>query len=242
VDRAPRKEPLTPSPGTRRSVLAAGVLFLAAGVALGAPVPAGNARPGAGTVLRPGQVRFVDIGVPPPGADEWEAFLSVDGGRTFPVRITPHLPVAESSFAWTVPALPTPAARIRLRFGVAGVERERVSPDRFAIGLAPGAAPVLGTGASPGNAPAPGEEDTLVWVERRGGRTFLAAAGAARGMAPESRWNAGIRAWLAIPRQRCAEAPSAAAARRSKFSCPRHSPSRASPPRRSLASLSRLNI
>ena len=240
MDRAPRQEPLTPSRGTRRCALAAGLLFLAAG-ALGAPVPAGNAVPGAGTLLRPGQVRSVDIGVPPPGAEEWEAFLSVDGGRTFPVRITPHLPIAESSFAWTVPALPTPAARIRFRFGVGGVEHERASPDRFAIGLAPGATPVWGTEASPGNAPAPGEEDTLVWVERRAGRTVVMAGGSARGMAPESRWNASVRAWRAIPRQRGAQAPFPAAARR-PVSEPRPSPSPVSPPTRSLASLSRLNI
>jgi hypothetical protein len=183
----------------------------------------------------------VDVGIPPAGAEEWEAFLSVDGGRTFPIRITPHLPIAESSFAWTVPDLPTPAARIRLRFGVGGVERERVSPDRFAIGLAPGTAPVLGAGASPGNSPAPGEEDTLVWVERRGGRVVLVAAGSAGGMAPESRWNASVRGWRGIPRRRSGEAPSAAVARHWELSARAFSRSVA-PLSRSLASVSRLNI
>jgi len=241
VDRAPRQEPLTPPPGTRRSALAAGLLLLAA-AAFGAPAPAGDARNGPGTVLRPGQIRSVAVGVPPAGAEEWEAFLSIDGGRTFPVRITPHLPIAERSFSWTVPALPTPAARIRFRFGVAGVERESVSPDRFAIGVAPGGAPVAGTGASPGNAPVPGEEDTLVWVERRGGLTVVMAGGSPSGLAPESRWHAAFRAWRALPRQRPEKAPFAVADRGAEPSRPATFSLRIAPPKRSLASISRLNV
>src|SRR3954471_17871563 len=39
---------------------------------------------------------------------EWEAFLSVDGGKTYPVRITPHLDQDLRRFTWQVPSIPTP--------------------------------------------------------------------------------------------------------------------------------------
>jgi len=225
----------------RRPVLAAALLLLAAGAAVGAP--ASGASPSeARTFLQAGQARSLDVGLAPAGAEEWEAFLSVDGGKTFPVRITPHLPIAERSFAWIVPALPTPEARIRFRFGIGGVERERVSPDRFAIGLAPGAAPHLWAETSPGNAPAPGEEDTLVWVERRGGRIFLAASEPGRGMAPESRWSASSRAWRAIPRQKSARGRPAAVVRRDEPSRARLLPPAVPAPARPLSSFSRLNV
>jgi hypothetical protein len=41
-------------------------------------------------------------------AVEWEAFLSLDGGRTYPVRITPHLDLSiRRRFHFQVPAFPT---------------------------------------------------------------------------------------------------------------------------------------
>jgi hypothetical protein len=51
------------------------------------------------------------------GLEEWEAFLSLDDGRTYPLRITPHLDLAVRRFAWRVtPGLRGPA-RLLLRFG-----------------------------------------------------------------------------------------------------------------------------
>src|SRR5687768_2385723 len=48
---------------------------------------------------------------------EWEAFLSLDGGRTWPLRITPHLNISIRRFIFRVPDLPTREARLMLRFG-----------------------------------------------------------------------------------------------------------------------------
>src|SRR3954454_20904729 len=52
-----------------------------------------------------------------PDAEEWEAFLSLDGGATYPVRITPHLDQDLRRVRFRVPDLPAADARILLRFG-----------------------------------------------------------------------------------------------------------------------------
>jgi len=194
------------------------------------------------SVLRPGEAVTLRIGSVPDGTEEWEAFLSVDGGLTFPVRITPHLPVAERDFSWIVPPLPTADARIRLRFGIRGEERELAATQRFAIGVLPGAASLEASGTTLGASPAPGEEGTLAWVERRAGRTFLVVPARTRGMAPDSRWAAAARPWRAIPRQRTTLARatgSASAARPEAF---RRISVRSAPRERSIASVSRLNV
>ena len=49
--------------------------------------------------------------------EEWEAFLSVDGGRYYGARITPHLDASIREFRWTVPNVSSRDARILLRFG-----------------------------------------------------------------------------------------------------------------------------
>jgi hypothetical protein len=53
----------------------------------------------------------------PAGVEEWEAFLSVDGGKSYPIRITPHLDASIHRFNWTVPSLPGADVSILLRFG-----------------------------------------------------------------------------------------------------------------------------
>lgn len=184
---------------------------------------------------------MVEIGVPPAGADEWEAFLSIDDGRSFPVRITPHLPIAERSFAWTVPPLPTASARIRFRFGVGGVEMERGAPDRFAIGFSERAASFSGSESALRSSPAPGEEETFAWVERRGSRTVLVVADPVHGLAPESRWSAAVRPWRGIPRRWPAPIPAALVPGAVPSVAPRI-PNRPAPRGRSLASVSRLNV
>ena len=57
---------------------------------------------------------------------EWEAFLSLDGGRTWPLRLTPHLAIGLRRFSFRVPAFPSSDARLLLRFGD---EREEVDVD-----------------------------------------------------------------------------------------------------------------
>jgi hypothetical protein len=69
----------------------------------------------------------------PANVDEWEAFLSVNGGRTYPIRLTPHLDLAIRRFTWTVPFLPGAEASLLLRFGDERDEREFAFPARMQI-------------------------------------------------------------------------------------------------------------
>jgi hypothetical protein len=135
--------------------------------------------PEAGAVLRAGstaelawepQVAFDRIGK----VEEWEAFLSFNGGKTYPFRITPHLDRALQRVAWRVPEIPTRDARILLRFGDERREVFSEIPQRFAI--EPGssaAADFLPTriSLSRGEAARPGERGVVAWVEgpRHGG-------------------------------------------------------------------------
>lgn len=64
---------------------------------------------------------------------EWEAFLSVDGGRYYGVRVTPHLDATLQRFAFTVPNIASNDARILLRFGDEHREEELELPLRFSI-------------------------------------------------------------------------------------------------------------
>ncbi|MGE0641356.1 MAG: hypothetical protein AB7G12_15010 [Thermoanaerobaculia bacterium] len=65
--------------------------------------------------------------------DEWEAFLSLDGGRDYSIRLTPHLDAEVRSFAVTLPDLATEEARLLLRFGDGRHEVEEEMPWTFAI-------------------------------------------------------------------------------------------------------------
>jgi hypothetical protein len=105
----------------------------------------------------------------PERTEEWEAFLSVDGGRTWPLRITPHLDVSIRRFSFRVPHLPTREARLLLRFGDERQEVEMAAPQRFAI-AAPAAYPVVW--APPpirvlarGERARAGDEGVIAWVE-----------------------------------------------------------------------------
>jgi hypothetical protein len=101
-----------------------------------------------------------------PEVEEWEAFLSLDGGRTFTVRLTPHLDLGRSRAAFTVPPLPSGDVRLLLRFGDERVEWEQPVPGRFRI--VPGASPhpVLRRRApAAGEAARPGEPGVVLWAE-----------------------------------------------------------------------------
>ena len=82
--------------------------------------------PQAGDVVYPGQkVRIVWEALLPklpvdPSWCEAEIYLSLDGGRSFPIIITPIRFDPDSkifSFDWTVPNMPTAAAVLDIRFG-----------------------------------------------------------------------------------------------------------------------------
>jgi hypothetical protein len=110
--------------------------------------------------------------------EEWEAFLSFDGGATYPVRITPHLDLDLRRIRWQVPSIPTRDARLLLRFGDERRETYVELPQRFVIAEAPWAAPPLFDGAkgvhrvaTRGEPALPGRPGVVAWVEgsRRGG-------------------------------------------------------------------------
>ena len=72
----------------------------------------------------------------PDGASETELVLSLDGGLTFPVRISSEMGACAKSFRWQVPALETAHARLALRAGAGeGSESERLElvSEEFAI-------------------------------------------------------------------------------------------------------------
>jgi len=84
--------------------------------AAGASLPAGGSvrvawEPG------PAFARLGDV-------HEWELFLSLDGGRTWSVRLTPHLALERRDLAVELPDLPVPSARLLLRIGDERVEHE----------------------------------------------------------------------------------------------------------------------
>lgn len=86
-----------------------------------APV-AGASLPSGGSVRvawEPGPA-FARLG----DVHEWELFLSLDGGRTWSVRLTPHLALERRDLAVELPDLPVPSARLLLRIGDEHVEHE----------------------------------------------------------------------------------------------------------------------
>jgi hypothetical protein len=105
---------------------------------------------------------------------EWEAFLSLDGGATYPVRVTPHLDRDLRRVSFQVPGFPTRNARLLVRVGDERRETAYELPQRFAVVAAPGTAGRLDlsrTAWQRGEPARPGEPGVLAWVEgsRRGG-------------------------------------------------------------------------
>ncbi|HVG09126.1 MAG TPA: hypothetical protein VNM67_15580 [Thermoanaerobaculia bacterium] len=135
-------------------------------------------------------------------AEEWEAFLSVDGGAHYPLRITPHLDSDLRRILWQVPATPTRDARLLLRFGDEHDEVGYEVPLRFAISgpavLAASAAlaalaalPSAGAvlSSTPGEPARPGDSGVALWVEgsRRGGSIRQVSAELPQGLHPGGR-------------------------------------------------------
>lgn len=87
--------------------------------------------PRVGQVLYPGQHIRVEWRSTLPninlGACEMEVWLSVDGGRTFPMWISPWLNGKAQSFDWIVPNTFTNAAVMDIRFGC-----EQFYPETYA--------------------------------------------------------------------------------------------------------------
>jgi hypothetical protein len=94
--------------------------------------------PGRGAVLRAGAITRVRWMRPFPTDEnvrEMELVLSLDGGRTFGVRVTGEVEPDVSELDWRVPSLATGNARLALRVGSGTRESERivVISDEFEI-------------------------------------------------------------------------------------------------------------
>ncbi len=130
-----------------RPPLLLGVLLLAGVLHAPAARGASFAR-GLSDRVVPGQeivLRWSDL---PPAVEEVEILLSLDGGRTFPIRVSPQLDVKESAFRWRVPAFGAAQAILRLRLGTAERELEGPVSRVFCISGAPGASRDVAPGES----------------------------------------------------------------------------------------------
>ncbi|HEV2851857.1 MAG TPA: hypothetical protein VHC97_03545 [Thermoanaerobaculia bacterium] len=160
-------------------ILGVAALALAAPAAWALPAPVELVSPRPGATLLAGSEADLEWAPLEPfvqlaGIEEWEAFLSFDGGETYPVRITPHLDRDLRRVRWQVPGVPTDHARILLRLGDERRETYLELPQRFSIAAAPGMERTftLATVAPAAGEPAlPGHPGVAAWVEgsRRGG-------------------------------------------------------------------------
>jgi hypothetical protein len=147
-------------------------LALAFGTALrvSAAEPSFDVRllePAVGTRVLAGSTAFLEWNASgtPANVDEWEAFISIDGGRTYLSRVTPHLDAAIHGFRFTVPDLPGAEVTVLLRFGDERDERRFVFPARMHIsGVASALAPAPEAGAR-GEAFDVDEEGATSWIE-----------------------------------------------------------------------------
>ena len=93
--------------------------------------------PTAGAVLYPGQIVRVEwrSSFPPIrlGACESEVWLSLDGGRTFTMWISPWMDPKAQYFYWTVPNTPTNQAVLDVRFGCEQFYPESFAPQRASM-------------------------------------------------------------------------------------------------------------
>lgn len=166
----------------RKALFAAAWLAGAAPLAAAGPLPATKAlaalvAPRAGETLVAGEMVTLEW-APGPGlaraghVEEWEAFLSLDGGAHYPIRITPHLDRDLRRASFRVPDLPTGDARILLRFGDERRETACELRERFAIALPAGTASAWALASAPaaqtlraGEPARPGEPGVSRWIE-----------------------------------------------------------------------------
>lgn len=75
------------------------------------------------------------------GFDEAELVLSLDGGASYPIRVSRRLDTGAGEVEWVVPALPSHSARLGLRAGRKGAETLVAVSAGFAIHLGDGVPP-----------------------------------------------------------------------------------------------------
>jgi hypothetical protein len=158
-------------------------------------------QPAAGAILQAGGRATLEwtAGTLSAGVEEWEAFLSLDGGATYPYRITPHLSIGLRRFDFHVPELRTEQMALLLRLGDERSETEHPLAARFSIR---GDSPVLEVeipivSALPGEAVRAGSTPTFAWVEGRRdgtGQRAVSAIGPSMSALPPLRFESAARA------------------------------------------------
>jgi hypothetical protein len=227
-------------------------LALCAALSAHADVRAVLRAPADGAVLRGGSRATVSWSAPelPAFVEEWEAFLSVDGGEYYGYRITPHLDADRREFTFEVPNVEAASARILIRAGDEHREIELDTPQTFVIeqdpALALAAPPVEIIEDERGEAAREGDRGVIEWVDgdRDGEHLVERSAFGYEALLPA--------ASISEPGSRCGEeeaGASLAAARNStaRFThASRHTTPRIAPRHRSgrdvLLSYHRLNI
>ncbi len=141
-----------------------------------APAAVRLLEPAAGTVLSGGSTVTLawepGPGMSVEGVEEWEAFLSLDGGSSWPIRITPHLDLALRRVSFPVPAVPSDDVRLLLRIGDERQEMPFMVPGRFSIVARPSTIlPAASIRYESGESALPGSAGVIAWVEgtRQGG-------------------------------------------------------------------------
>jgi hypothetical protein len=121
------------------------VACIVAGTSLAAPraraadVPRLVAYP-VGTVAA-GSILELRWSRPADGVEEVEVLLSVDGGHTYPIRVTPSLGSGEVAWRWRLPDVPCAEARLRVRALVGGLETPGPPTPPFRITASADASP-----------------------------------------------------------------------------------------------------
>jgi hypothetical protein len=127
------------------------------------------AAPANGATLRGGalaELRWSAAELPG-STEEWEAFLSIDGGKYYAFRITPHLDIDLQHFTFVVPNVDTHAARILIRTGNEVHETHFESRSSFSIVRDPNAELVVPRllQFGRGEAARDGDPAVLSWTE-----------------------------------------------------------------------------
>jgi hypothetical protein len=111
--------------------------LLIGGAHAAAAAPVHIVAPAGGETLTAGQVIAVRWTGLPSEVDEMELLLEVGKTTRLCFRLTPQLAASTRSYLWQVPNLPTPEARLRLRWGRDGVEVDGEPSEAVAIEASP---------------------------------------------------------------------------------------------------------